>query len=390
MRYLATLLVLGLVFSYACQQEVPPVLKRSPFPGIEKGRFDPTEEKYFIKRYEGKLGASDSIPMDMLLVNWGDGKLEGHIYYPKHEGVLKFEGHLKKDQSFELIEERYKERNASFSGKFSGTDRMEGTWWNIDSSKTMLFDFKEYVSPHDHDLWTGTWHLNDPWDTAQLIIGAVTEDHLNFAMNIYINGYTEKIYGAADIRGQRAVMDHSFFEIFDENCHLVFHRRKKEIYLHMESFPFLCDLGPNCWLTETYDDVYKGELPRMNFIGKDSVFLDTAMYQDFYTLVGLENQNKFAYNMERLEKVHEYNMQGKSILTMWKGRVRGFHREKEGIIAYDKNRNMWAATTTPPDSTMGPMKVHYFTNVKKDKKKMHYAIKDWMKHFNNCTIIYEE
>ncbi|MFT5167433.1 MAG: hypothetical protein ACI8P3_002671 [Saprospiraceae bacterium] len=389
MRLLALFVLTCLFFSFGCKKEEPPIFSRAPLPGIIAGRPDVAEDKYFIKRYVGFLGDSDSIPLDLLIVNWGNGRLSGHTYYPNHFGVLKFEGRLEEDGSFELVEERFKERNASFVGKFQSTDSMSGTWWNIDSTTTRSFGYKEYISPFDYDHWTGAWHLNDPWDTATLIIGGVTERKLQFAMNIYINGYQEEFYGTADIRGTRAVMDLEFFKIYHENCRVVFHRRGRAVYLEQESFPFLCGLGPNCWTTGVYEDLYVGKVARMDFIGPDSVFADTATFLAFLDLVGPDNLNKFAYNMERLEQ-HKARYKNRKVYgTLWKGRVRGFHREKEGIIVYDTFNNIWAATTTPPDFSMGPMKVHYFTNVKESKRKMPFAIRDWMSKFLNCTVVYE-
>jgi hypothetical protein len=390
MQHLALFVFFCLTFSFSCNREKPAIEpNRAPLEGILAGRPDPAEDKYFIKRYLGFLGDNDSVPLDLLIVNWGTGKLTGHTYYPNHNGVLNFEGTLEKDGSFELIEERFEERNASFVGQFYDTDSISGTWWNIDSSATQSFEYKEYISPYDYDYWTGVWHLNDPWDTATLIIGGVTDRKLQFAMNIYINGYNEEFFGTADIRGNRAVMDLEFFRLYHENCRVVFHRRGREIYLEQESFPFLCGLGPNCWTTGVYDDIYFGKKARIDFIGPDSVFVDTATFQAFLDLVGSDNLNKFAYNMERLEQDKARNKNLKEYGTLWKGRVRGFHREKEGIIIYDTLRNIWAATTTPPNYSMEPMMVHYFTNVKKASNKMPYAIEDWMSKFNNCTVVYE-
>lgn len=389
MRHLVLLVLSGFVFSFACQKETPPPSTRTSNPGILPGRLDPLEDKYFIKRYQGFIGESDSIPINMLLVNWGNGRLTGQTYYQNQNGVLKFNGRLKKDNTFELIEERFKRRNASFSGKINNPTDISGTWWSIDSTKNMTFHAKEVLPTEDYDHWTGAWHLNDPWDTTILIIGGVSERELNFAINIYTNDYTEEFFGTASIRGIRAVYEEELYPIYRESCHLEFYRRGKEVYLDEKSFPFLCGLGPNCWINGSYEDIYTGKEARMNFIGKDSVFVDTATFEAFYDLVGPDNLKKFAYNMERLEKDEIFNSNYDPIGIQWKGRVRGFHREKEGIIAYNASRNIWAATTTPPTSFMGPMKVHYFTNVKKDRFNIHPTVKKWMKKFNNCTVVYE-
>lgn len=389
MRQFVLIILSVLALSFACSKTQPKPQKRAPNPGISPGRIDPLEDKYFIKRYEGYLGNDKSIPVNMLLVNWGNGRLTGQTYYPNHHGILKFEGKLNNDNSFEYIEERFDRRNASFSGIIHSPDKISGTWWNVDSSKNMNFEYTEVLPDEDYDLWTGAWHLNDPWDTTIIIIGGVTERTLNFAINIYTNNYQEEFLGTADIRGTRAVFDEELFPIYRENCHIVFHRRGREVYLDEKSFPFLCGLGPNCWINGTYKDIYSGKEARMNFIGKDSVFVDTATYEAFYEIVGPENLKKFAYNMERLEKVFIRDDEMNILATSWRGRVRGFHREKEGVIVYDDSGNIWAATTTPPTSFMGPMKVHYFTNDVRHKKKMHFSIKDWMKHFNNCTVVYE-
>ena len=389
MKQLDILILFCLTFSFACKEEKPPVFSRAPLPGILAGRSDPAEDQYFIKRYVGFLGKGDSIPLDLLLVNWGNGRLSGHTYYPNHSGVLKFEGKLAHDGTFELIEERYEERNASFSGRFHSSDSLSGTWWNIDSSLTMSFDYKEYVSPFDYDLWTGAWHLNDPWDTATLIIGGVTERKLQFAMNIYINGYREEFFGTADIRENRAVMDMELFRIYHENCRIVFYRRGREIFLDQESFPFLCGLGPNCWTNGIYSDVYTGKEARIDFIGQDSVFADSATYEAFYKMVGPENLRKFAYNMERLEQHKAKDAEGNNYGILWKGRVRGFDEEKKGIIVYDTLKNIWAATTTPPDTFLGEVKVHYFTNNQQWKRKIPFVIENWMKDFYDYSVVYE-
>lgn len=387
MRQLAFFTLISLGLSFACTTErIPPT--RPPAPGILKGRMDTLEQQYFIKRYVGQLGADTEIPLDLLLVNWGNGRLTGQTYYPEHEGVLQFEGVLHDDQSFELVEQRFDKRNASFSGQFSGTNQLSGTWWNIDSSASLPFDYQEVTTPYDFDLWTGAWHLNDPWDTATLIIGGVTEYQLQFAMNIYINGYREMFYGTADIRGNTATMDLELFRMYRENCKVTFTRKDRAVHLNQESFPFLCGLGPNCWPTGTYHDIYSGNPARIDYIGSDSVFRDTQTYEAFFDLVGAEGAEKFAYNMERLER-HEANDSLDQIYgTFWKGRVRGFHREKEGIILYD-DQHIWAATTTPPLESIGPMKVHYFTNHKRWKKRMPRIIKHWMKDFQDCSVVFE-
>ncbi len=389
MRQLAIFTVLCLAFSFACKEKDTSIRIKSALPGILKGRPDSTEDKYFIKRYIGHLGNSDSIQLDLLLVNWGDGRLSGHTYYPNHNGLLNFEGRLESDGHFELVEERFQERNASFSGTFLGADSLQGTWWNVDSTHTLPFTYKEYISPFDNNHWTGVWHLNDPWDTSTLIVGGVTENSLQFAMNIYINNYTHQFFGTADIRGDRAIMDLELFRLYHENCKLVFYRRGKEIYLQQESFPFLCGLGPNCWLTGSYQDIYTGQEARIDFIGKDSIFKDTASYQAFYHMVGQQNLSKFAYNMERLEQHPAKDEKGNTYGTLWKGRVRGFHREKEAIIIFDSLQNIWAATTSPPDTTLGHIKIHYFTNNKSWKRKVPFEIKAWLKDYYDYSIVYE-
>ncbi len=392
MKQLALFTLICLTCSFACskQEAFPDIKKRAAFPGIEKGRPDSFESRYFIKRYVGFLGNDNSIPLDLLLVNWGNGRLSGQTYYPNHYGILPFEGTLAKDGSFELKELKQNKLNATFIGKMHSRDNLSGNWWNIDRSKNMSFHYTESVPAYDYDHWTGVWHLNDPWDTAMLIIGGVTETDIQFAMNIYINGYREQFYGTANLRGQRAVLDELFFPIYRENCKLVFYRRDREIYLEQESFPFLCDLGINCWTTGVYQDIYTGKTARIDFIGKDSVFKDRATYDLFYKMVGEENLSKFAYNMERLERASLWDKDYREIGSIWKGRVRGFHREKEGIIVYNDQKEMWAATTSPPDSFGAPMSVHYFTNTKKWKRKLPEVINEWLKDFVNCRVVFEK
>jgi len=389
MRPLALIILVCLIYSLGCKEAAVPQIVRTAHPGLLPSRPDPAEKQYFIKRYTGYLGTSDSIPLELLMVNWGNGRLSGQTYYSQHYGLLQFEGQLNEDQTFELKEKRHDKHNATFIGQFYGTDSIQGTWWNIDSTMHQPFNYAIRNPTEDYDGWTGAWHLNDPWDTSTLIIGGVTAQKLQFAMTIYINGYREMLYGTADIREQRAVFDLEIFPIFRENCKIVLYRKGREIYLDQESFPFLCDLEPNCWTSGHYEDIYLGKKARMDFIGQDSVFADSMVYQRFVNLVGPDFQNQFAYNMERLEYHKVYEESDQIFGTLWKGRVRGFHLEKEGFIMYDTLGHMWAATTTPPDYFKGPMQVHYFTNTKKWKNRMPTILKEWVDRFYACTVLYE-
>ncbi len=375
----------------ACNSERRNEVTKPGYEHIFSGRPDPLEQDFFIKRYNGSLGPNDSIPLNMLLVNWGNGHLSGNIQYENHLGLLKFEGNINPDGEFLLTEERFSAPNATFSGSLQSTDVLTGQWYNIDSTKSLPFEFS-LQAPLTHPAdWAGAWHLNDPWDTATLIIGGVLDHQFEFALTMYINGYHDMYFGTADIVDDTlAFVDYLDDDIHMENCKLVFHRRGHEVYLEQQSFPFLCGLNFNCWIEGSYKDIYTGKIPKMeNFIGPKTIFRDTSLYDTFLEVVGLDNEPWFAYSMEKINYTNAWEEFHGLEGSIFAGRVRGFHREKEAVIAYDLKGNMWAAVTTPPDYAMGPMSIHYFTNARQWKNRLHPAVKDWKKEFRNCSVVYE-
>jgi hypothetical protein len=391
MKNLVSLVLMVLAFSFACgpledQQARAYARLSAPTSNIP----DSLEQHYFIKRYHGYLGNEEAIPMGMLLVNWGDGRLSGNILYENHLGLLTFEGRIHPDGSFELNEQRFNAHNSTYSGRFGGLDSLNGIWWNQDSSNTLPFHFKATPISDDLAEWTGAWHLNDPWDTATLIIGGVSPHEFEFAMNIYINGYRDYFFGTANIIDDTlATVDYLHDDLYTENCRLIFHRRDREVFLDQKSFPFLCGLDHNCWIRGRYEDIYTGRIPKMKEnIGTNKIFRDSNMYDKWLAMVSSKNEPRFAYSMERIQYTKGWKEFHGLDGSIWEGRVRGFHREKEAIIAYDKKGNMWSAVTTPPDYELGPMSIYYFTNAPKWRKRLPQFISDWKKEFWNCTVIF--
>lgn len=391
MRFLALLSAI-LFLLWACEERDPyaPGPPRPMHAGLELGQLDPLENQYFLKRYRGVIG--NEYEFVMLMIHWGNGKITGQHVFPKYGEFHDFYGTVAEDGTFNFTELRFKKDNAFFGGRFEDSlTTMKGIWWNMDSTSAMPFEFHEVPSNEDYDGWTGAWHLNDPWDTCILMIGDVTDRHFDFALSVYINDYREEIYGTANIYGQRAVMDRRLMREYEENCRISFYRKQDRIVIDMETFPFLCGLGANCWLDGSYDDTYTGKEALITY-GTDlktDIFRTQEQYEIFLDLVGAENCRKFAYNMERLER-HKIKSENDSINAIaYQARVRGFHREKEGIIMYDDAGYIWAATTTPPVIDWGPMSVHYFSNHPQWQDSMPQAIKDWMAYFTNCLLIYE-
>jgi len=215
----------------------------SPLPAL-------TASDYFVKKYKGTINGQ--FPIQLLLVNWGDGQLMGYYSYDKIGRKIELDGDLNLDESF-VIQEYVDEKNTgTFEANLQDLKHITGNWINSDSTDIMPFELSEESYIEDSFHWTGAWHYNDKNDDGVLIIGNVGKDSLDYALKVYRNKRYSLKLGRAAIDGRKAVA--KFISPYtNETCQLTFNRNNNHIYINQRGSNENCSFGKNANVDGVYD-----------------------------------------------------------------------------------------------------------------------------------------
>lgn len=377
------LLAFAALWLASCKND-PPVQEPpapEPLPALDSVVEVTTPDPYFLKKYIGSIDGK--LPIEMVLVNWGDGFISGRYWYTSKNKPIELSGELTDSltKAYNIVEFVNGKEGAKFEGNLTDIDSLSGTWKSKDGKRTLPFVLKTVPLPDDEGNWTGNWHLNQVWDSGYIMIGNVSNDSLDFALTVVRGSHIGTLEGRAARHGSKAIFKQKTFE--DEPCELKFECFGDYILVEQPSSSLACGFGARAYAA--------GRFERKKFIhkttldvgtGDDDVFFTQATHDEFRRLVGDRMYELFAFNMEVKERTT--NAQGQTVVT---GAVPGLYTSNEAIIIYDQSNNFWAATLEFKDGSEEPF-VHYFTNDPAAKRKLPPDIESWRDGFKGYKIVY--
>lgn len=318
----------------------------------------------------------------MVLVNWGDGFLSGRYWYTDKNKPIELSGELKtEDNSFDIAEFVDGKVGAKFLGKNLSADSIQGTWASVDGKRNLPFAFVHAPSKDDPGNWTGNWHLNQVWDGGWLMVGNVTKDSFDFALSVVRGSHVGTLEGRAAIQGNSAVFRQKTFE--DKPCELVFQHQGDYLLIDQKSDNLSCGFGARAYASGRFE---RQKLVRKSAlavgIDDNGVFPNQALHDQFRRLVGDEQYEQFAFNMQVKERTT--NQQGQTVIS---GAVPGLFTTNEAIILFDNTGKIWAATLEFVDGSDVP-RLHYFTNDPTMKNKLHPEIETWRERFKGYQVVF--
>jgi hypothetical protein len=355
--------------------EVPPPVTARP----DSLELEEAPQPYFLKKYEGTINGN--LPVEMVLVNWGDGFLSGRYWYKDKGQPIELSGELAEDMNFQITEFSNNKETGTFAGALADPSYLSGAWTSASKSKNFTFELHEIPPPADVAAWADNWHLNEVWDNGTLMIGNVSQDSFDFALTIVRGSHTGAIEGRAVISGNKARFSRKEFE--EKPCVLLFERIDDRIELKQPSSNFECGFGARAYAGGTYE--------RRNLIkkaslavgtGEGSVFPTQELHDAFKSLVGEKMYDLFAFNMQQTETEKKQN--GRTSVT---GAIPGLFRTNEAVIVFDKTGLIWAATLDV-DETTNESLVRYFTNDPASKRQLPPEIQSWREGFKDYRLIY--
>jgi hypothetical protein len=335
----------------------------------------------FLKSFHGFLENGKEI--EMVLVNWGDGFLSGQYLYTQTGIPIELSGEMLDTSTFELIESHDFKDTGSFRGKFTGLSSIAGQWSNPDKTVRYSFDLTEAPSLADVEHWAGNWHLNEIWDNGTLMIGNVTRDSFDFALNVLRSGHIGTIQGRAAVHGTQASFLQREYE--DEACSIRFEHHGDFIEIIQNSSNFACGFGARAYVGGKYENKWVLKKARPG-IGKDGIFPETAMHEAFVKMVGESNYETFAFNLQMTEASQTAD-ENSTKITVISGYVAGLPGTNEALIAYDTGGRIWAATLDPGETGTKTV-VKYFTNDKTQAHHLPEFVESWREGFKDYPVIY--
>ncbi len=340
---------------------------------------------YFMKKYEGTIG--DDLPIVLTLINWGDGNLSGWYTSKKDKKRIVLDGLVNLDES--IVVDGYKEDQENGRFKASALDlrQIRGQWRNADS--TTVTDFELIETPIvDEKGWTGTWHLNEVWDSGLLILGNVDEKAgtLDFGLDIFRNAHAGIIEGTALIKGNKATFKARYDG--EEGCELVFVLKEDYIELEQNSSPWACGFGMRAYAGGKYESNKRTVKPDISYGNEeDAAFLNKAQHDAFKALTGDNYYETFAFNMQYYERTALEEPIDSANSFLLKGWVYGMMSSNKTLILFDESNLFWAATT---DVEEGNDVIRFFTNTEEEEDNWPEAIKDWKKEKRNYQFIIQK
>lgn len=343
------------------------------------------KNKSFLQNYEGTINGK--IPIQMRLVNWGDGMISGSYFYKKVGKKLDLAGEFTGTSTFKMQEYANNDNHSgTFTGNFTGINKITGTWSNVEGTKKFPFQLTAIKNVADNAGWTGTWYLNDVWDGGTLLVNNVRKDSFDFALNVFRSGHLGEIEGTAARTGNQAKFSKKIIDSEEnEKCGINFILKSGHIEIEQSSSGWACGFGMRAYASGTFENKKIEKKAKLNY-GQKEVFENKAQHDGFSALVGAKIYELFAYNMQGLEKQEQAVSDGFKANVIV-GAAIGMNMSNEAIILYDGRGKYWAATL---DFEGEKGLVRYFTNDDKNKKKLPATIEKWRERFPDYTVRYEK
>ena len=344
----------------------------------------------FIKKYTGKIG--DKYPIELVLINWSNGNLGGYYFYTdkiitdndgnKQPQKIELSGELNLNESFQIDE--FADDN--FTGKFIGTlsdlSKITGTWSNADSSKSMKYILNESLSI-DKTGWTGAWYRNDAQSPGMLILGNVTDQTVDFGLEVFNGGHSGLLEGTANLNGEIATFKNTIFDDI-ESCFLIFQQKDSIVFINQKSSNWACGFGMRAHANGKYENYFSPKEPELSFGKDNSIFLDRTQRDLFITLVG-DWYEDFAFNMQEVVNIPK-SKKDKFEAKVFTGTVVGLASTNEAIILTNGKGLFWAAVIIYNEIT-DRFQVKYFTNDEIKKEKPPQTIEDWRMSFSEYEVV---
>jgi hypothetical protein len=337
----------------------------------------------FVNRYRGSIGQDK---VELTLINWGNGTLDG--YYQKNGafGKIEFSGEIDLNEAFYLAEFSGLDQQGIFQGNFANARKLRGEWLNADSTVRQPFFLEQIPSVEEPAGWEGTWHLNGIYEGGTLIIGGVTEDEFELAISVLRNGNNGLCFGKAKYEADKARMETILFEGETEACILEFNHLSDFIEVKQASSTLACGFGARAFADGRYEKKLRDIKPQLSFGSKEAVFPTQNLHDQFYKMVGEDIYQVFAFNMQLVEEEEVQAKRGP--LKMIRGGVSGMYTVHEAAILHDHKARIWAATLDFDDRD-NPV-IRYFTTEGKDRKKLPEALKAWTSRLPGYPVLYQE
>ncbi len=339
----------------------------------------------FLRKYEGTIGGKEKI--SIVFTHWGDGFLSAKCWVGNAAKPLELSGDLVGDSLFQLSDEFEKKSKNVLSGSLDISGNLKADWQGKSMKKPEAATLTAVPEPPVAAQWAGSWHLNEIWDGGTLLIGNTNEKSFDFALTIHRSSHTGVIEGTANFTIDHvAVFKRKEFE--DEPCELVFKNfGNKTIIVEQNSSNFACGFGARANAGGTYMDKWLRKKPKLKVgAGEDDVFPTQALHDAFRQLVGTDNYETFAFNLQILEKSQSLPADGFSA-TVVSGFVQGLNASNEAIILFDGSGNIRAATIDFEEEGENGL-LRYFSNVPEWKGKLPATIEDWRAGFKGYEVIY--
>lgn len=337
----------------------------------------------FMQDYEGTMNGK--IPIQMHLVNWGDGMIGGDYLYKKVGKKIDIYGDFTTSDAFTLKEYTNDKQTGTFAGKFTTANKITGTWSNPEGTKKLPFEVTAMKRAADNSGWSGVWYLNDVWDGGTLLVGNVRKDSVGFALNVYRSGHLGEIEGTAARQGNQAKFVATVVETDEkEKCQITFNLKGNQVEIEQVSSGWACGFGMRAHASGTFENKKIEKKASLKY-GTEEVFATKVQHDGFKTLVGQKIYELFAYNMQGFEN-QEQELGDGFKATVVVGAVAGLYMSNEAIILYDAKGKYWAATIDFDKDNNNL--IRYFTNEEKWKKKLPSTIDKWRERFVDYKIIY--
>ena len=341
----------------------------------------------FVRRYTGLIGAE--YPIDMLLINWGDGFLSGRFAYQQTGIAIEIQGEMSLDETVELQGYVKDQAIDKFTFSYTDLDQIKGQWEGLKNKKQLDFELTAVPPSPQTKAWGGNWYLNGTWDGGQLLIGDVRDTAFYFALTVLRNGHNGVVDGEAQITGDSAVFESMMEMGFDdEACNLHFFLRDTSIYLQQRSSTSSCGFGMRAYAEGIYDNkslILKPELP---FGTEKAVFVDASQHEAFKSWIGEEEYLKIAWNMQTHEAKAYHNPQEGIQGQLSEGMVLGLLTTNEAIVLHDGDRAFWAATIDSEGEEAAEFVIRYYTNQKAWARKLPKAFEYWRQSFPSYQVLY--
>jgi len=336
-----------------------------------------------MKDYEGSIDGK--FPIRLHLVNWGTGSLSGNYWYKKVGKKIELYGEFinGSNTAFNIKEYAQDKHTGTFEGKFENADKISGTWSDPKSTKKRSFVANAVKTAADNSGWSGTWHLNDVWDSGTLLIGNVRKDSADFAISVFRGGHMGEVEGTAVRKGNQLIFNQHILAVEDpaSKCAMTLTLKGDYVQIEQTSSGWECGFGMRAYAGGKFEKRKLSLKPTIKY-GAEEVFANKAQHDGFYALVGAKMYEKFAYNLQGFEKQEQVAGDGFKA-TVVTGAAIGMYMTNEAIIMYDGRGKYWAATL---DFVGEQGLVRYFSNDDKWKKKMPPTIEKWRERFSEYEV----